>query len=389
MTAQPLATAALPAGLHWDADRNRLKVHDPRLAEIVLRDPHIITGVDHGKSDRAGALPPPGQAPTITQFFELWYTVGEHYEVFNTELRKAFTARVVSAFEAAFREQADRCVAAMPPAGDLAREYLSPYIMHSTFLMIGVPEPEWSRLTKVARLVIHLFKQQLLGVTEYGERETAAFATAMHYLKRLADQLLTGPGEEPFLLAARQLSKIDPSTWPIAALVGQLLMAGIEPMIVGSSIACRDIWSSPHLREAILRGTVEVTDLSEEVLRQHPPFGNIFRFVSRPCDCLGVSLPSGAIVAIDVAAVNLHRTPAADPAGGCPVRPSEVLTFGRGTHYCLGAYSARIQVAAGLRQLVHGQPELWIDGAATRIDTHNNLKEVRAIPYRIGADHAG
>ncbi|MFF3866988.1 cytochrome P450 [Micromonospora sp. NPDC001898] len=384
MTTSPLATADLPAGLRWDADRSRLKVRDPRLAEIVLRDPHIITGVDHGKSDRAGALPSPGQAPTITQFFELWYTVGEQYHVFNTELRRAFTVRTVSGFEAAFLDQAERCVTAMPPRGDLARDYLSPYFMHSTFLLIGVPEAEWPRLTKVARLVIHLFKQQLLGVTKYGPREAAAFATSMRYLKQLTDQLLAGPGEEPFLLAARQLARIDPSTWPIAALVGQLLMAGIEPMIVGSSIACRDIWSVPHLRDAILRETVDVTDLAEEVLRQNPPFGNIFRFVSEPCDCLGLPLPAGTIVAIDVAAVNLQRTAAADPAHGCPVRPSEVLTFGRGTHYCLGAHSARIQVAAGVRQLVHGRPELRIDVAGTRIDTHNNLKEVRSIPYRIG-----
>jgi cytochrome P450 len=388
MTAS-LHTTVLPAGLRWDAGRGRLEVDDPRLAEIVLRDRHIITGVDHGKSDQAGALPPPGQVPTITQFFELWYTVGEHYDAFNTELRRAFTARTVSAFDAAFREQADRYVAAMPAQGDLARDYLTPYFMHSTFLMIGVPEPEWVRLTKVARLVIHLFKQQLLGVTEPGERETAAFTTAMHYLKRLTDQLLTGAGEEPFLLAARQLATINSSTWPIAALVGQLLMAGIEPMIVGSSIACRDIWSGPHLRDAILGGTVDVADLAEEVLRQHPPFGNIFRFVSEPCDCLGVPLPAGTIVAIDVAAVNLHRAPAADPVGGCPVRPSEVLTFGKGTHYCLGAHSARRQVAAGLRQLVHGQPGLRIDGAGTRIDTLNNLKQVRAIPYQITGDNVG
>ncbi|GAB1640141.1 cytochrome P450 [Krasilnikovia sp. MM14-A1259] len=384
----PLASAVLPEGLRWDADRGRLKVRDPRLADIVLRDPHIITGVDHGKSARAGALPPPGESPTITQFFELWYTVGEHYPRFNTELRRAFTARVVGAFDTAFRDEADRCVAAMPPHGDLARDYLSPYFMHSTFLLIGVPPEQWPRLTKVARLVIHLFKQQLLGVTEYGEKQAAAFATAMHYLKRLTDQMLTGPGEEPFLLAARDLATIDASTWPIAALVGQLLMAGIEPMIVGSSIACRDIWSAPHLRDAIRDATVDVTDLAEEVLRQHPPFGNIFRFVTEPCDCLGVPLPAGTIVAIDVAAVNLHRTPAADPARGCPVRPSEVLTFGRGTHYCLGAYSARIQVAAGLRQLVRGRADLRLDLAGTRIDTHNNLKEVRAIPYRIGGGDA-
>ncbi|WJK33698.1 cytochrome P450 [Solwaraspora sp. WMMA2065] len=389
MSATPLAAGTLPAGLLWDADRGRLKVRDPRLAEIVLRDQHIITGVDHGKSGRVGELPPPGVAPTITQFFEMWYTVGEHYAVFNSELRKVFIPRAVQAFGAAFRAEADRLVAGMPARGDLARDYLSPYLTHSTFLMLGVPGQEWGRLAKVSRLVIHLFKQQLLGVTEYGEREQTAFATTMLYLKRLTDELLAGPGTQPFLTAARQLATVDSSNWPIAALIGQLLMAGIEPMIVGSSIACREIWSSPHLRESIQRELVDTGEIAEEMLRQNPPFGNIFRFVSQPCDCLGVQLPPGTIVAVDTAAVNLSHHPAADPARGCPVRPSELLTFGKGTHYCLGAHSARLQIATGLRQLVHGAPGLEVDVAAVRIDTSNNLKEVRTIPYRIGSDDVG
>ncbi|ROO63248.1 cytochrome P450 [Micromonospora sp. Llam0] len=388
MNATPLAGSTLPAGLLWDDVRGRLQVRDPRLAEIVLRDQHIITGVDHGKSGRPAELPPPGHAPTITQFFEMWYTVSEHYAVFNSELRKVFTPRTVQEFNAAFRAEADRLVAGMPARGDLSRDYLSPYLTHSTFLMLGVPEQEWSRLGKVSRLVIHLFKQQLLGVTEYGDREQTAFATTMLYLKRLTDELLAGPGTQPFLAAARQLATVDSSSWPIAALIGQLLMAGIEPMIVGSSIACREVWSSPHLRESILRGMVDTGEIAEEVLRQNPPFGNIFRFVSQPCDCLGVQLQPGTIVAVDTAAVNLSHHPAADPAQGCPVRPSELLTFGKGTHYCLGAHSARLQIATGLRQLIHGAPELEVDIAAVRIDTSNNLKEVRAIPYRIGSDDA-
>jgi cytochrome P450 len=149
-------------------------------------------------------------------------------------------------------------------------------------------------------------------------------------------------------------------------------MAGIEPMIVGSSIACRDIWADPALLGALRSGTASADEIAEEVLRRNPPFGNIFRFVAEPCACLGVRLEPGTIVAVDIAAVN----------GRCPVRSrSAVLTFGKGAHYCLGANSARVQVAAGLRQLVAGRPSLRVDPAAARIDTHNNLKEVRALPY--------
>lgn len=372
------AALVLPEGLRWDADRNRLKVLSPALADTVLRDPHIITGVDRSRADMAKLMPAEDGVPTITQFFELWYTVSDNYAPFNTELRKVFTARGAEAYRPLFDRMADERAAALPASGDLALDYFSPYFMHSTFAMIGVPEADWPNLTKVARLVIHLFKQQLLGVTEYSEREQAAFAAVMRYLKDLTDRLLAD-ADSPFVGAARKLAVMDPSTWPIAALIGQLLMAGIEPMIVGAAIACRAVWSDPDLPGLLRSGELEAGEVAEEAMRQSPPFGNIFRFVAEPCSCLGVPLEPGTIVAIDTEAVNLAERGRTTPIRGCPVRPTSVLTFGRGTHYCLGANTARLQVAAALRALVRARPDLRI--GAVRIDTHNNLKEVRALPY--------
>lgn len=383
-------TALLPEGLHWDAERNRLKVRSPALADAVLRDPHIVTGVDHGRPGSTGGAPADGDTPSVVEFFQLWYTVGPDYARFSTELRKAFTTHTVEAFAGRFRAVADRQLAAMPARGDLARDYLSPYFMHSTFDMIGVPEPEWSNLTKVAKLVIHLFKQQLRGVWQHGGREVAAFRTAMRYLKTLTDTMLDGERDAPFLVAARRLAPLHPTTWPVAALIGQLLMAGIEPMIVGTGSAYRDLAARPDVLAAARSGAVDMGEIAEEVMRQNPPFAHMFRFVERPCDCLGTRLEAGTIVAIDIAAVNLAMAPARDPAAGCPVRHSAVLTFGKGIHYCLGANSARVQVAVALRQLVTAKSALRLDTGAIRIDTHNNLKEVRALPYWLpdGRDHS-
>lgn len=375
-----LAGTPLPEGLRWDPSRSRLKVLSPALADTVLHDPHIITGVDRSRAGMATAMPAEDGVPTITQFFELWYTVSDNYPPFTTELRKVFTARGADAYLALFDRMAEERAVALPGSGDLARDYFAPFFLDSTFAMIGVPEDDWPNLAKVARLVIHLFKQQLLGVTEPGERERAAFAAVMRYLKDLTDRLLA-EADSPFVGAARRLAAMDPSTWPIAALLGQLLMAGIEPMIVGAALACRAVWADPDLPELLRAGDLDAGEVAEEVMRQSPPFGNIFRFVAEPCSCLGVALAPGTIVAIDTEAVNLAERGPTAPIRGCPVRPTAVLTFGRGTHYCLGANTARRQVAAALRALVRTRPGLRVDPAAVRIDTHNNLKEVRALPY--------
>ena len=70
--------------------------------------------------------------------------------------------------------------------------------------MLGVPEGDWPNLTKVAKLVIHLFKQQLLGVTEHSAAEVRAFETVMRYLKSLTDRLLA-PDPDARLQGARDV----------------------------------------------------------------------------------------------------------------------------------------------------------------------------------------
>jgi cytochrome P450 len=371
-------TAGLPTGLRWRVPGSRLAVSRLDLAELVLRDPHIITGIDHSHAGSPGmaAGPSDDEVPGVVEFFDLWYTVGDSYAVFNAELRRAFTARTAAGFTPQFAAVADRGLAKLPPAGDLATAYLSPYFLHSTFALLGVPEADWPNLTKVARVVIHLFKERLRGTVEHSEAELRAFATVLRFLKALTDRLLAADpvcdAEAPFLTAARRLAPRCATTWPVAALIGQLLMAGIEPMVVGTAAACRSLYGEPGLRQAVQDGTMDAGAVAEEAMRSSPPFGNIFRWVREPCGCLGVPLAPGTLIAIDVAAVH----------GGCPARGrSTQLTFGRGTHYCLGANTARVQIAVALRQLVTVRPTLRLVLDGVRIDADNNLKAVRALPY--------
>jgi len=368
-------TATLPPGLRWDTTRGRLKVTDPRLADAVLRDPHIVTGVDHGRAP--AELPTDGGLPSVAQFFQLWYTVGADYARFNTELRKAFTAGVARGFDSDFNRLARGHVLALPPRGDLASGYFLPFCTNSTFAMLGVPAADWPNLTKVSRLIVHLFKQRLLGVADHPPRESRAFAVIMDYLHTLTERLLASDADTPFLTVARALRRDAPNNWPVAALIGQLLMAGIEPMVAGATEATLVLWRDPELLAAARAGTADFPDIAERAMRRCPPFEHIFRFVARQCDCLGVPLAPGTVVAIEVAPVNLSGGD-----DGCPVRPGAVWTFGKGTHYCLGANSARLQVAAAIRQLATARPAIRL-AEPVRIDTSNNLRQVLALPYLI------
>lgn len=57
-------------------------------------------------------------------------------------------------------------------------------------------------------------------------------------------------------------------------------------------------------------------------------------------------------------------------------------TFGKSTHYCLGANSARLQVAAAIRQLATARTGVLLE-EPVRIDSDNNLLQVVSLPYLI------
>jgi hypothetical protein len=120
------------------------------------------------------------------------------------------------------------------------REYLSPALLHGAFTILGMPAAQWSRLSRATTVLLRVFRDVLRGG---GESMAPAFDLIVRYLKALTDDVLDGGPRTPFLDALRELAADAPSRWPATAMLGQILMAGTEPMIVGAAVACREVWS--------------------------------------------------------------------------------------------------------------------------------------------------
>lgn len=118
----------------------------------------------------------------------------------------------------------------------------------------------------------------------------------------------------------------------------ELMSVGVWHLLDDAELLARYRASDRDGRVAIL----------EEVLRLEPVIGHVLRRTTAPLTLDGpdgpVELPAGALVDVDVRAVNADaRVAGADPLGLCPARPMQravgpvVLAFGDGHHRCPGA----------------------------------------------------
>jgi cytochrome P450 len=104
----------------------------------------------------------------------------------------------------------------------------------------------------------------------------------------------------------------------------------------------------------------------EEVLRLESPVQGLFRTAARDVDLAGVTIPKGSLVNVRYAAANRDEREFECPAEMDLERakPGRHLTFGSGTHHCLGAPLARRELWWGFKAFFDRVDDIWfIEGA--------------------------
>jgi cytochrome P450 len=102
----------------------------------------------------------------------------------------------------------------------------------------------------------------------------------------------------------------------------------------------------------------------EEVLRAEPITPFTARICTEQIEHRGVTFPAGTIVAICAERANREQ-PDGETFDITAGRDGRLLTFGAGTHYCLGANLARAELEEALTFLAPRMPGLAHNGPAT------------------------
>lgn len=371
-----------PPGLQWDDAQNGWLVTNQKLAKIVFIDPHVDVVPD--PQSAATHIRDADEPLTPNEFFRYWFSRNSWHERVRHELRQSYSWSSIQDLTDKFEKLANTLARDLGDRGDLVEEYFTPYAMRSAAWIMDVPETEWENVEKVVTVITHFLKKPLDAPGSGANRkEVHAIGISIRYLRGLFEALSQKEEQGEVVRALDRIAKAEgASIWLAVATIGQLLSAGVEPLITGAALACREIYSRPELRAALRKGSVDLGQVAEEALRLNPPFPRIHRWVQEPCDCLGLRLEPKSHLIIQLRDVNRDPDVVDSPNEFRPDRSRSInLTFGRGSHLCLGVHSARLQTEVMLRSLLDHKPSIRIDANGTQVIDERYLLKVDSLPF--------
>jgi cytochrome P450 len=166
-------------------------------------------------------------------------------------------------------------------------------------------------------------------------------------------------GEEP-------LSDID-----LRSIAGLLLGAGFETTVNLLTNGIVVLLDHPEQLEHLRANPGDWRNAVEEVLRFDSPVQNTVRHAVRDVELEGVTIPKGKFLALVLAGANRDPAVFTDPDTFDVTRANarDHVSFGGGSHFCLGAALARLEGEVGLRMLFERYPDLRRAGPAERRPT--------------------
>jgi cytochrome P450 len=154
-----------------------------------------------------------------------------------------------------------------------------------------------------------------------------------------------------------------------------LLIGGTETTtnLLGNTLIL--LHERPDVYDTVKREPSLIPDLIDEVLRFNTPVQLLFRNTVREVELAGVKISAGALVLPLLGSANRDETKYPNPnVFDVQRKPKEILSFGAGPHFCIGAQLSRLEAKLALEillqrfeRLILQEPTVtWIDSYILR-----------------------
>lgn len=137
----------------------------------------------------------------------------------------------------------------------------------------------------------------------------------------------------------------------------------------------------PDQRRQLVEDPALIPNAIEELLRFEPPAPHVARYVARDVELYGRAVPEGNVMLFLVGSANRddRRYPDGDRFD-IHRNVGSHLTFGFGTHFCLGAALARLEGRVALEEVLKRFPEWEVDLGNARLSPTSTVRGWETLP---------
>jgi cytochrome P450 family 130 len=301
------------------------------------------------------------------------------HTAFRRLVARGFTPRHVVEIEPAVRafvvERLERLRAA--GGGDVVAELLKPLPSFVVAHYLGVPPADRERFDG--------WTTSIVAANALGDPLGAGVAVAelLAYFTELIEHRRRAPGDD---VVSELVHASDGAGVPPLRILGfafTMVTGGNDTStgLLGSGLEL--LAAAPDQRRLLRDRPDLVAGAVEELLRLTSPVQGLARTTTREVARGDVRIPAGRKVLLLFAAANRDPREFGPDAEDLDVtrRLRQILTFGSGAHFCLGAAAARLMGRVVVEEVLGRCPEYAVDAAAGRFAPGHFVRRYEALPF--------
>jgi len=238
---------------------------------------------------------------------------------------------------------------------DLVSELAYPMPVDVIAGMLGVPTDDRAQFKRWSDTLIERPNAKTeAAMEEYQQRQQQTQEEMSEYFSELIEARRAEPRDD--LITAIIEAEVDGQRLSHREMVGfctLLLVAGNITTTNQITNAMRCFTDQPGLLDDLRAGEVTLSTAIEEALRYRSPVQALFRVTTESTELSGREIPAGEGVVAWLGSANRDESVFDRPDEFVADRqPNQHLSFGHGTHYCLGAPLARLETKIALSTLL-------------------------------------
>jgi len=311
---------------------------------------------------------------------------GERHRRLRRLVNKAFTLKAVNAMRPRIEQIAETLLDQAGPGGhmDVVSQYAFPLSIIVIAELLGVPARDRDDFRRWSHLIVQQVGHDLTQL----QRCYSEFAT---YMLALIEQRRAQPTDDlvSALVQVEEEGNVL-STSELCSMIALLIIAGHE---TAASMIGNAVYLLVQHPQALMQLRDEpglMPNAVEELLRYDSSVERaMVRFVTQDTELAGQCLQRGQLLMAVVGSANRDEALCPHPdtlditRSACPH-----LSFGKGTHHCLGASLARQELEIALNTLLRRCPglQLAVASEAVRWRYVPNFRGPEALPVRWSVD---